>query len=90
MPEENRAPDKKIGEVAHTGEQAERTPGHELPHGAAQQKRDEDRAGAKYTQEQPTEEGAREGRNLPPNGRESEEVRARPGQDPVKKKVGEF
>jgi hypothetical protein len=90
MAEENRAPDKKIGEVAHAEEQAERTTGHKLPHGAAPQKRDEDRAGAKYTQEQPTEKGARKGRNQPPNGRESEDVRAQPGQDPVKEKVGEF
>jgi hypothetical protein len=90
MAEENRAPAKKIGEVAHAEEQAERATGHKLPHGAAPQKGDEGRAGAKYTQEQPTEKGARKGRNLRPNERDSEDVRAQPGQDPVKKKAGEF
>ena len=33
MAEENRTPDKKIGEVAHAQEQAERTTGHKPPHG---------------------------------------------------------
>jgi hypothetical protein len=35
MAEENRTPDKKIGEVAHAEEQAERTTGHKPPHGPA-------------------------------------------------------
>jgi hypothetical protein len=30
---ENRIPDKKIGEVAHAEEQAERITGHKAPHG---------------------------------------------------------
>jgi hypothetical protein len=33
MAEENRTPDKKIGEVAHAEQQAERTTGHKPPHG---------------------------------------------------------
>jgi hypothetical protein len=59
MAGENRTPDKKIGEVAHAEEQAERTTGHKPPHGA----------GAPH---------------------EKEAVRAKPGQDPAKKKTGEF
>lgn len=34
MAGENRTPDKKIGEVAHAQEQAERTTGHNRPHGS--------------------------------------------------------
>jgi hypothetical protein len=33
MAEENRTPDKKIGEIAHAEEQAKRTTGHLPPHG---------------------------------------------------------
>ena len=33
MAGENRTPDKKIGEIAHAQEQAERTSGHQPPHG---------------------------------------------------------
>jgi hypothetical protein len=33
MAEENRTPDKKIGEIAHAEEQAGRTSGHKPPHG---------------------------------------------------------
>jgi hypothetical protein len=59
MAEENRTPDKKIGEVAHAEEQAERTSGHKPPHG-------------------------------PGVPHEKEVVRAKSGQDPSKKKIGEF
>jgi hypothetical protein len=59
MAEENCTPDKKIGEVKHAEEQAERTTGDESPHGA----------GAPH---------------------EKEVVRAKPGQEPSKKKTGEF
>lgn len=59
MAEENRTPDKKIGEVKHAEEQAERTTGNKPPHGA----------GAPH---------------------ETEVVRAKPDQDPSKKKTGEF
>lgn len=33
MGEENRTPDKKIGEIKHAQEQTERTTGHLPPHG---------------------------------------------------------
>jgi hypothetical protein len=33
MAEENRTPDKKIGEIKHAQEQTERTTGHLPPHG---------------------------------------------------------
>jgi len=59
MAEENRTPDKKIGEVKHAQEQAERTTGHQPPQSA----------GAPH---------------------EKEVVRAKPEQDPSKKKTGEF
>jgi hypothetical protein len=59
MAGENRTPEEKIGEVTHAEEQAERTTGHEPPHGP----------GAPH---------------------EKETVRAKPGQDPAKKKTGEF
>jgi hypothetical protein len=58
MPGENRTPDKKIGEVAHAEDQAERTTGQQPRQG--------------------------------PGGHEDESVRAQPGQDPAKKKAGEF
>ena len=46
MASENRTPDKKIGEVAHAEEQAERTTGHKPAHGpgnADQEQRIRDR-----------------------------------------------
>jgi hypothetical protein len=33
MAEENRTPDKKIGEITHAEQQADRTTGHKPPHG---------------------------------------------------------
>ncbi len=72
MAGENRTPEKKIGEVAHAEEQAERTTGHKPPHGAGAPHETEDaRAGAKYSQEHPTEKGARKGQNLPTKEREN-------------------
>ena len=91
MADENRTPDKKIGEVKHAEEQAERTTGHKPPHGpGAPHETDDASAEAKYSQEQPTEKGARKGQNLPPAEREIQDVRAKPGQDPAKKEAGEF
>jgi hypothetical protein len=87
MAGENRTPDKKIGEVEHAEQQAGRTTGHIPPHGAGAPN---EKAGAKYSQEQPSEKGARKGENLPSAERENQDVRAKPGQDPAKKKTGEF
>jgi hypothetical protein len=58
MAEENRTPDKKIGEVKHAEEQAQRTTGHQPPHG-------------------------------PGAHNEKEDIRAKPDQDPTRKKAGE-
>jgi hypothetical protein len=38
MAEENRTPDKKIGEIAHAEEQTKRTTGHLPPHGPGTEK----------------------------------------------------
>jgi hypothetical protein len=45
MAEENRTPDKKIGEIAHAEEQAERTSGHKPPHGPGAIKEEDEVAG---------------------------------------------
>ncbi|HEX4407658.1 MAG TPA: hypothetical protein VH206_02685 [Xanthobacteraceae bacterium] len=44
MASENRTPDKKIGEVAHAQEQAERTTGHNPPGRAAPDEKEAVRA----------------------------------------------
>jgi hypothetical protein len=45
---------------------------------------------AKYSQEQPTEKGARKSQKSPGYAREEKDVRAKLGYDPTKKKTGEF
>lgn len=42
MAGENRTPDKKIGEIKHAQEQAERTSGHLPPHGPGAPSREEE------------------------------------------------
>jgi hypothetical protein len=42
MADENRTPDKTIGEIKHAEEQANRTTGHIPPHGPGSQPKEED------------------------------------------------
>jgi hypothetical protein len=46
MAEENRTPDKKIGEIAHAEQQAERTSGHKPPHGPGNLKEEDEVGGS--------------------------------------------